>query len=352
MDDEEPHEKTDKKDKKVKKADKHKEGKKDKHKKKKENKHGKGGKGGKGGKHGKHQAAMYFLVGTSEPEELENEGVAEDTLGIGKQNIGNLKALYEQAAAAAKQSLSLIGRNLQSIAAKEFGSQAVESIGDKIMSSFSKELEQKRQATITNLEDSLKTLASLANDPGSEKYAALLASTNADIATMKQLSVQVADSQGPLSAVSKSEEAELELFDHIVDSVSSSAEAMVDYADAITQLQDKMGQNATGPFSTLSKRMNEAAEDAQGVANLVMKDFYDDVEQYVQKHMAKSQASSSAVVEKARLFLASLPEAHAAWTVQITGVAAMGALMGGLAVLMLARQRQQSSAVNQAPLLG
>jgi len=295
---------------------------------------------------------MYFLVDATEPEELEGEWIREDELGIGKQNVDNLKALYEQAAAAAKQSLSLIGHNLQSIGMHEFGAQAVKEIGDKIVNSVTRELEQKRQTTITDLEAKLKTLASLANESEGEKYAGLLASATADIATIKQLIIQLTDVQGPLSAVAQSEEAELALFTRTADSVSMSAEAMVDYANAITQLQDKMGQNATGPSSTLSQRMNEAAEDAQGVANLVMKDFYDAVKQYVQKRAAKSQALASAVVEKASLVLAALPEEHVTWTVQIVGVTAMGSLGAGLAVWTVAQQRQQSSAVNQVPLLG
>lgn len=298
--------------------------------------------------------AMYFLAEADEPVALEDEGILHEELGVQSNNIDNLKGLQKQASDAAEHSLSWIGSQMQTINKKDFGAEAAEAFATKVLTSIAEDFAKRRTATIGDLQAKMKTLSDEADETDSEEYKTKLASAQADMQSVHQLGEEEATGKAALDAVDEAEDAESDLFEQSVNAISSSTEAMLTYATAIHEMQDKVGLNANetaaeaARTTRLSQRMNDAAEDAQGVADLIIKEFY----AAVREHVEKQQAAAKAAASRVRLFLQKSTARETLWTPQIFAMGMMAAFAGVLTVRMLAQVRPQSSTINPAPLLG
>merc|ERR1711974_591144 len=114
-------------------------------------------------------------------------------------------------------------------------------------------------------------------------------------------------------------------------SINDNAQAMLDYATAISQLQTAKGMNQTDIASALAevdkkhKRIGQAAADVKEVADLVIEDFYAAVKKYVSDDVSSSSSAETAAESSAETAAESLgsvrpasePENSQFWSVAI-----------------------------------
>merc|ERR1711974_111959 len=136
-------------------------------------------------------------------------------------------------------------------------------------------------------------------------------------------------------------------------SINDNAQAMLDYATAISQLQTAKGMNQTDIASALAevdkkhKRIGQAAADVKEVADLVIEDFYAAVKKYVSDDVSSSSSAETAAESLGSVRPASEPENSQFWSVAIFGTLAMAA-----ALMATMRVRHGASVIKPSPLLG